>query len=268
MATGTENNITVSARRYDVGRGWSDVSEEVTGESPLTVYINGNEFATVVCSPWEIEYMAVGFLCSEGILRTREALGDMTIDRDQGIVQVQVSGFEESTASKVFLKRYINSCCGRSRASFYYSTDAMLCKRVDSDARITPARALDLMEQAMTGSDVFKRTGGVHAGLIADAERTLSFHEDIGRNNVLDRIYGRCFLEGIDFSDKVVAFSGRVSSEIVLKMSKMGVPILVSHAAPSSLGLELADDLGVTVIAFARGGERFTVYTHPERIAD
>lgn len=266
MATGAENNLSVQAWRFDIDRGWKDVNEEVTGESPLTVYINGSEFATVVCSPWEIEYMAVGFLCSEGILRRREALGDMTIDRAQGIVQVQVDGFEESTASKVFLKRYINSCCGRSRASFYYSTDAMLCKRVESSTTITPGRALELMDRTMSGSDVFKRTGGVHAGLVADANGVLSFHEDIGRNNVLDRIYGRCFLEGVDFSDKVVAFSGRVSSEIVLKMSKMGAPILVSHAAPSSLGLELAEDLGITVIAFVRD-TRLTVYTHPERVS-
>ena len=267
MTPEAESNSFVQARRFDKELGWSDVVEEVTGESPVTVFINGSEFATVVCSPWEIEYMAIGFLASEGVLRRREALGDMTIDRAQGIVQVAVDGFEESAASKVFLKRYINSCCGRSRASFYYSTDAMLCKRVESAATITPVRALDLMEQVTTGSETFKRTGGVHAGLIADADSVLSFHEDIGRNNVLDRIYGRCFLEGIAFEDKIVAFSGRVSSEIVLKMSKMGVPILVSHAAPSSLGLELARDLGVTVIAFARDGRRLTVYTHPERMA-
>lgn len=269
--------VSVSARRFERGRGWTDIDEEVTGEAPLTVYINGTEFATVVCSPWEMEYMAVGFLCSEGILRTRAALGDVSIDADKGIAHVHVDGFEESTASKVFLKRYINSCCGRSRASFYYSTDAMLCKRVDSAVHITPEQALCLMDQTMSGSDVFKRTGGVHAGLVAELPsngeasttmpQVLSFHEDIGRNNVLDRIYGRCFLENIDFSNKVIAFSGRVSSEIALKMSKMGAPILVSHAAPSSLGLELAEDLGITVVAFTRGS-RLTVYTHPERVTE
>ena len=259
--------VKVRASRYVTGEGFSDLEEEVTAESPLTVYINGSEFATVVCSPWEIEYMAVGFLCSEGILRTREALGDLTIDCEQGIVHVQVDGYEESLAGKVFLKRYINSCCGRSRASFYYSTDAMLCKRVESDACIDPDRALELMELVVNRSDMFKRTGGVHGGLIANvAGGSLAFHEDVGRNNVLDRIYGRCFLEGVDFADKVIAFSGRVSSEIVLKMSKMGAPILVSHAAPTNLGLELAEDLGITVMAFARDGKRCTVYAHPERV--
>lgn len=267
MATETQGILSVKARRFRAGEGWEDVDDEVTGESPLTVYINGSEFATVVCSPWELEDMAVGFLCSEGILRKREALGNLTIDAEQGIAHVQVDGFEEGTASKVFLKRYLNSCCGRSRASFYYSTDAMLCKRVESETTLPVERALSLMEEVTGGSGVFKRTGGVHSGLVADAAsgRVLSFHEDIGRNNVMDRIYGRTFKNGVDFSDKVIAFSGRISSEIALKMSKMGAPILVSHAAPSSLGLELADDLGITVIAFTRG-ERCTVYTHPERV--
>ena len=259
--------VRVKAVRYEAGAGAHAVDEEVTAESPLTVYINGSEFATVVCSPWETEYMAVGFLCSEGIVRDRAALGDMTIDSEKGIVHVQVDGFEESLAGKVFLKRYINSCCGRSRASFYYSTDAMLCKRVESDARISPERALELMGLVVNRSAMFKRTGGVHGGLIAPAAggEVLSFHEDVGRNNVLDRIYGRCFLEGVDMADKAVAFSGRVSSEIVLKMSKMGAPILVSHAAPTNLGLELAEDLGITVVAFTRE-DRCTIYTHPERI--
>ena len=257
--------VSFSAHRFDAVEGWTEVDDAVTSEAPLTVYVNGSEFATVVCSPWEIEYMAVGFLCSEGIVRRRDALGDLVIDRDKGIVQAQVEGFEESAASKLFLKRYINSCCGRSRASFYYSTDAMLCKRVESDASITPERALSLMDAVMSGSAEFRHTGGVHSGLVADASHVLSFHEDIGRNNVLDRIYGQCFLENVDLADKVIAFSGRVSSEIVLKMSKMGVPILISHAAPTSLGLELAEDLGITVIAFVRGS-RLTVYTHPERV--
>ena len=258
--------VRVKAVRFALDAGFSEIEDEVTAETPLTVYINGTEFATVVCSPWELRYMAVGFLCSEGIVRSRAALGDLAVDAEKGIVHAKVDGFEEGIAGKVFLKRYINSCCGRSRASFYYSTDAMLCKRVEGSARITPERALELMELVMNRSAMFKRTGGVHGGLIADANGVLSFHEDVGRNNVLDRIYGRCFLEGVDLSDKVVAFSGRVSSEIVLKMSKMGVPVLVSHAAPTNLGLELADDLGITVIAFARDGQRCTVYSHPERV--
>lgn len=265
-ASAIDDPARVKAVRYVSGSGFSEIEEEVTIESPLTVYINGSEFATVVCSPWELENMAVGFLASEGVVRTRNSLGDMTIKQDDGIVRVQVDGYEESVASKLFLKRYINSCCGRSRASFYYSTDAMLCKRVESDMRIHPERALELMELVTGHSAMFKRTGGVHGGLIADSDHVLSFHEDVGRNNVLDRIYGSCFLDGVDFSDKVIAFSGRVSSEIVLKMSKMGAPILVSHAAPTSLGVELAEDLGITVIAFTRGGVRCTVYTHPERV--
>lgn len=271
MKAGGEFSIAEPVRnkavRYTSGIGFSNIEEEVTVELPLTVYINGGEFATVVCSPWEIEYMAVGFLCAEGILRTSDALGDMTIDGNRGIVHVHVDGYEESVAGKLFLKRYINSCCGRSRASFYYSTDAMLCKRVESGATIAPERVLELMGFVVNRSAMFKRTGGVHVGLIAQVDGdVLSYHEDVGRNNVIDRIYGRCFIEKTDLSDKVVAFSGRVSSEIVLKMSKMGVPILISHAAPTSLGLELAEDLGITVIAFARDGVRFTVYSHPERV--
>lgn len=253
--------------RYDTFKGWSDAVEEVAVESPLTINVNGSEFATVVCSPWELETMAVGFLCSEGVLRSPDDLADITVDPEQGIAAVTVEGYEDNVAGKLFLKRYINSCCGRSRASFYYSTDAMLCNRVEGGAKIDIEVALKLMDDLLNHSEMFRRTGGVHGGLLADRDRILCFHEDIGRNNVLDRIYGQCYLEGIDMGDKVVAFSGRISSEIALKMSKMGIPILVGHSAPTDLALSLADDLGITVMGFARSG-RVNVYTHPERVLD
>jgi len=105
----------------------------------------------------------------------------------------------------------------------------------------------------------------VHSAALADDERVLIFQQDIGRHNTLDKIMGQCFLKEIQLDDKVIVFSGRVSSEILLKAAKMGVPILISRSAPTDLALELADDLGITVIGFARG-DKFNIYTHYHRV--
>lgn len=89
--------------------------------------------------------------------------------------------------------------------------------------------------------------------------------EDIGRHNAVDKIFGYCFLNNIELKDKIMVFSGRVSTEILIKVARMGIPILVSRSAPTDLAINMADELGVTVVGFTRG-ERMNVYTHPERI--
>ncbi len=264
-ASGTRTPTTHRAYRWTSSDGWSMRDELVTSEKAVTVYINGSEFATIVCSPWDLDYMVIGFLRSEGILRGESKPDVPVIDYEKGTVHVTVEGYEESLAGKVFLKRYINSCCGRSRASFYYSTDAMLCRTVTSTARIEARTAVLLMNTLMRKSDVFRQTGGVHVALLAQGDRVLAFHEDIGRNNVLDRIMGQCLLDGIDPDGKTVAFSGRISSEIVLKISKMRIPILIARSAPTDLALELADELGITIMGFTRGN-RLNLYTHVERM--
>jgi FdhD protein len=245
--------------------GYFDQTDLIVREKAITIYVNFEELATVVCSPSYLVYMAVGFLCSEGILRNRQDLKDITVEEDKGLVYVEVNEYEQKLAGKVFLKRYITPCCGRSRASFYFSTDALLCKTVVSDVRIPASKVRSLAEELEERSKLFRRTGGVHSAALAVDYEILIFQEDIGRHNTLDKIMGQCFLDEIPFDDKVIIFSGRVSSEILLKAAKMGVPILVSRSAPTDLALNLAEDLGITVVGFARG-EKFNIYTHRQRV--
>ena len=245
--------------------GYCDQTDLIVREKAITIYVNSEELATVVCSPSYLVYMAVGFLYSEGILRNRQDLKDITVEEDNGLVYVEVNEYEQKLAGKVFLKRYITPCCGRSRASFYFSTDALLCKTIVSDVRIPASKVRSLAEELEERSKLFRRTGGVHSAALAVDDEILIFQEDIGRHNTLDKIMGQCFLDEIPFDDKVIIFSGRVSSEILLKAAKMGVPILVSRSAPTDLALNLAEDLGITVVGFARG-EKFNIYTHRQRV--
>ena len=96
-------------------------------------------------------------------------------------------------------------------------------------------------------------------------ENMFVMYEDIGRHNAVDRVLGYAFLNRIDTSDKILLLSGRISSEILIKAARRGVPLVVSRSAPTKLALELADQFGVTVVGFARG-ERFSIYSHKERI--
>jgi FdhD protein len=234
----------------------------IVRESALTVHVNERELATLVCSPVDLKYMVVGFLCAEGILIERDDLVEVTVDEKQGLAWVRTR--RERLAEKLFLKRCLNPCCGRPRAS-YLAEDAMPCKPVTAPLTVPVAAVHHLANLLQECSHLFRRTGGVHGAALAWGGEILIFREDIGRHNALDKIYGQCFLEAIPRSDKSIVFSGRVSSEVLLKVAKMEAPVLISRSAPTDLALDLADDLGITVVGFARDG-RCNLYTHPERI--
>lgn len=243
---------------------WRDEEDIIVRETALTIHVNSKELITLICSPIDLKYMTVGFLCAEGILEKREDLKGITLDEEQGLAWVETNR-EETIAEKVFLKRYLTSCCGRSRTSFYFAADALFCKPVDSELKVSTATVHCLAAELQEKSQLFRHTGGVHNAALAEGNKILIFREDIGRHNTLDKIYGQCFLEEILLNDKMIIFSGRVSSEILLKVAKMGVPILISRSAPTDLALKLAEDLRITVVGFAREN-RLNIYTYPERI--
>jgi FdhD protein len=112
---------------------------------------------------------------------------------------------------------------------------------------------------------VFKATGGVHSAALCEAKSILVFSEDIGRHNAIDKIFGECILKDIPTEGCLIITSGRVSSEILLKVARRNIPLLISKSAPTNLGVRLADDLGITLVGFARG-RRMNIYTNGWRI--
>ncbi|UUZ89510.1 formate dehydrogenase accessory sulfurtransferase FdhD [Paenibacillus sp. P25] len=252
--------------RYD-GERLSElpVEDRVAAEYPLTLRVGGEEFATIVCTPADLEELVTGFLASEGVIRRAEDLESLQIDESKGIAYVRL---KDNLAPRQadYARRFIGSCCGKSR-QFYFKNDALTAKTVLSRMTVTPEDCLRLLEQLQEGSAVFRETGGVHNAALGSAGGSLVSRTDIGRHNALDKLFGWCLRRRVPLGDKLIAFSGRLSSEVVLKTAKIGVGLILSKSAPTDLGLELADDLGITVIGFVRGGT-FNIYTHPERVAE
>ncbi|GAB6179613.1 formate dehydrogenase accessory sulfurtransferase FdhD [Desulfotomaculum defluvii] len=236
--------------------------DSLVREVPITLFLNDQEFVTMVCSPQAIKELAVGFLCSEGLLQSPNEIKDLRIDQENGVVYLDAPGIE--TESK-FLKRNITTCCGRGRPVFYFVNDAKSMNKVSTNILVTPGQVWDLSDRLEEMSQLFKETGGVHNAALCNPTEVIYFYEDVGRHNAVDKIFGRSFLDGITLNDKILVFSGRVSSEIVIKIGKMGLPVIISRSAPTDLGLEMAEKLGITVVGFAKG-ERMNVYTYPERV--
>jgi FdhD protein len=248
--------------KYDGERPY-EADEEIACEFPLTLRVDGEEFATIVCTPSDLEDLSIGFLASEGVILTADDVESITIDEDKGFAYIRLVR-PQSTGKTNYAKRFIGSCCGKSR-QFYFQNDVRTARTVMSRHRITAKQCGELMWLLHEQSDDFRQTGGIHNAALCTPSQPVAVRSDIGRHNALDKLFGHCLRNRIPASDKIIAFSGRLSSEVVLKAAKIGCGILLSKSAPTDLALRLAEDLGVTCAGFVRGGG-MNVYTHPDRI--
>jgi len=242
------------------------IDAEIATEYPLTIHIHDVEFATIVCTPSNLTELIVGFLASEGLILSFKEIKSISIDSTQGIAYVDLHR-KSSIDPTLFSKRRIASCCGKSRQSFYFQSDAITTKPLISSLFISPMLCIQSIEILSTLSSVHRLTGGVHNAVLFNENDMIVQFADIGRHNALDKIYGTCLQQNMDTKLTFLAISGRISSEMVLKAVRIGSPILLSKSAPTDLALQLADELCLTTVGFIRNGS-FNVYTHSERIKD
>jgi FdhD protein len=241
------------------------VEDVIVTEYPITIILNGQEFATLVCSPEHVEELVVGFLASEGVISRYEDIKELQVIDTIGkaiVTTHRVNKFNEMFHSK----RYVTSCCGKSRQSFYFYNDARTVKPLETKNKVLSIEdCFRLMELMQKSSTTFQDTGGVHNAALCDQNGIVVARTDIGRHNALDKIYGYCLRNSISIEDKVIVFSGRISSEVLLKVAKIKCGVVLSKSAPTELALRLAKELGITAVGFIRK-KALNIYTNPERI--
>lgn len=242
-----------------------ELEDTIVTEHAVTIIINDKEFMTIVCTPEYIEDMVIGFLAAEKVIGKFQDIKQIRTASDAKFVYIETEKafpFYEQLHSK----RYISSCCGVGRQGFVFANDVLTAKKMtEKNQFLKPEHCFHLMNELEKTASVFQKTGGVHNAALCDSTGVVLARMDIGRHNALDKIYGYCLKHKISVRDKVIAFSGRISSEILLKVAKIGCEIILSKSAPTARALDLADELGITTVGFIRGGT-FNVYTHPERI--
>jgi FdhD protein len=242
--------------QYDNGR-FEQFEKAVVREQPLTIIVNGVELATFLCTPVKLDYLTIGFLAFEGIIRGVDDIRDLDVDLENSVVEVELHIPLVQPKKRVF-----TSGCGMGltfnlRTSHY--------PPLHSDESITPAQIFPLMQQLMDGATMYKASRGIHAAALSDTAQVLLLSEDVGRHNALDKILGEALMKGIPTAGRLLLTSGRVSSEMLRKGAHMGTPFLISRTSPTTLSIEAAQRLGVTVIGYVRRYS-FTLYTHPERL--
>jgi FdhD protein len=259
MKEETERFLTLRVTEQDRSR----IEDTVVREFPLTIFLNNQELVTLLCSPTDLKYLVVGFLASEGLIKGRGDIKKILADDQRGVVRVE-TGEDKEFASQLIFKRFITSGCGRG-ASFYSAADVQGQAKIESQVRISALDVFSLVKESQHYSQIYRITHGVHSAALCDSKRILVFAEDIGRHNAIDKIFGQCLLESIPTDGHMIITSGRISSEILLKVAKRNIPIIISKSAPTNLAVRLSDDFNITLIGFVRG-KRMNAYTNDWRI--
>jgi FdhD protein len=246
-------------------QGLKETIRPVVREAPLTIYLNNQEIVTLLCLGDYPRTLAVGFLLSEGLLNRRKDLKAVLVEAESGVVRVEARE-DTKLREKLYLRRTITSGCGKG-TTFYHSLDALTTKKVESPLHIHTGQVFDLMKKMTDQSDLYKLTGGTHNSALAALEGLVLFRADIGRHNAVDKIFGECFLEDIPLGDKILITTGRSTSEILIKTARMGIPVLISRSAATTLAISLARQVGVTLVGYVRG-KNLIVYTGRHRVSD
>jgi len=224
-------------------------------EKKLRAYINGREVITLYCTPLMIKELVIGLFLTEGILTSK-------IPKDKINVKYGNDIKVDITAGKdVLTEKMVTSRC---LAGFTFDKKRKF-KKVRDDFSIATESLKDIFEEFHQKSELFRLTGCFHSAALSDGKKILAFAEDIGRHNAVDKVIGYSIFENMPFAGKLMLVSCRLSSEIISKCSRWGIPIIASRAAPTDLAVEIAEKSGVTLAGFVRG-DRLNVYTNPQRV--
>jgi FdhD protein len=230
---------------------------EIPGESPLTLYVDDREIVTLMTIGAHPEALALGYLRNQRFIDDLEQIRSVNVDQRTESARVitwnGIDGWDEKLR-----KRTVTTGCGQGTV-FSCTLDSLYTAKLPA-VTLRQSTLYALLDNVAQCNGIYKRAGAVHGcGLCQDTE-ILMYTEDVGRHNAADAIAGYMWLDAISGDDKVFYTTGRLTSEIVMKAALMGIAVLLSRSGVTNMGLELAQELGITMIARARG-KHFLVYS-------
>ena len=242
----------------------SETDDVVAREAPLTVYVNDIELVTLLCTPDYLPDLAVGFLYSEGVISAIDDIKNISVNDSKGIAWVTLREGIVVNEDDFRRGRAVTSGCAKGQ-TFGHLLEKQDLPIINTKIRFPIEQLYSLILQFQNIPSTYRQTGCVHvAGLYLNDDNWV-VREDIGRHNAVDKVVGYCMQHRIDGSDKVMMVTGRLSSEMVMKAVRLGVPVVVSRTAPTVTALRIAEEAGTTLVGFARG-QRMNIYSHPYRV--
>jgi FdhD protein len=237
--------------------GWKEVSAEIIEESLITIYVNGMEFATIMATSTDLDCLALGFLKSEGLIDGLEAVELTYESANSCCVDIWLKH-----AVKKPERVIITSGCG---GGITFTDPFVEMAKVRDGVPIHPDKVFELFKKLHPPGSLHLRSRGVHTAGLSDGEDVLVVTEDVGRDNAVDKLLGKCMLKGIETQGRILLTTGRVFSDMLREGAMMGCPIIASTNSATSMSVEMAQALNITLIGYVRN-KTMRVYSHPERL--
>jgi len=238
--------------------------KRMTTEALCTIEVNGQSWVTLLCSPHDLDHLAVGFLFDAGVIESAAEVRDIRViggsKELETLVQVDLRSQKATLPSNATLT---SGCSG----GVTFCDIAAKRSPIVSNVKISPQQVYDAMAQLMLAqAQPHHEVGGFHSAGLSDGHSLLVVAHDVGRHNTLDKIAGVALWHGIPTRDRLLVATGRVSAEMLAKAARMKAPIIISRNSPTGLATRLAQEWGITIAGYVRG-EKMHVYSAEERIA-
>lgn len=231
----------------------SNYQDMIVVESPLGLIVNGKYENTFLSSPFELEELVVGYLCSRNLIECKDDILSLEINYDKKMAYVNIndSNININNSENIL---YLNE--------YDFLKADPIC---DDNIKVNVSDIYKTMENNLNISQVFKNTAGVHCVGIYDNNELVIACEDVARHNAMDKAIGHCILNNIPLDNKIIFVSGRLSFEMIKKAARVRVPMVVAKSAITSLVIETAQKLNITLVGFVRD-KKMNIYTNPHRI--
>jgi len=248
-----------SVSYISVGPGYTkEIAGEVADEALSCISVNGQELATFMCSPKDLDKLALGFLYNERLIERAEDVRSVHVSASDSCVDIWLHDLDfEPPARKI-----VTAGCG---GGITFDDLSQKYRPLNSALRSNPNQIADLMRQMHIGAELYQRARGIHTAALAENNEILIQVEDVGRHNCLDRLAGVALIEGVSTTDRILLSSGRISSEMINKARRLLTPIVCSRTSPTALSVALASEWNITLVAYVRQ-DRMRIYSHPGRI--
>jgi formate dehydrogenase accessory protein FdhD len=237
-----------------VGKESHEIEESISNDDEIKIIVNKTVIGTFSMSPTHLKEFVVGYLLGEGLLSSKDDIRKLEIDGKTITVETDLADFD--------LRRELvmsSDCFGGMRSKID------LTKKVESDYTISKEMIFEASKVLREKSDIWSTTGGTHIAVLVNEDNYIGI-EDVSRHVAIDKVIGAAKLQDIDFTNSFMFSSGRMPGDMIIRIARVGIPIIASKSAPTSSGYLVGEEANVTIIGFVRGN-RFNIYTHPERIS-
>ena len=239
------------------------INSKVAGELPLTIKINNKEIITLMTLGTRPEELTLGYLRNQGLIENIDEILSINVKWDIGISDVSIINKDIQNITEKLKNKIVTSGCGQ--GTIFGGSLEKLYKDALPDVKIKRSEIFNLLAKITKYNDIYKEAGAVHGCALCNKNRVLEFVEDVGRHNAADTLSGIMWLNDLSGGKTIFYTTGRLTSEIIMKVKRMGIPIIISRSGVTNMGIELAKDLNVTMIA--RSKQRsFLIYNNKNNV--